>query len=172
MSATWLTILWELAKQFISPTSYSQKPWNCFVWKIWGEEGRLNSHIYSVYVISCCQHTKYSLIMISHTGIIYSTEVWKNSMEFFLVPCGKIYTFQPPKKVRQGTINSGNYLSSDFSVPSQLSKLRFMCFFASVSVVDFPPLQGYRWISLDRKRYPSSQSERFIRLLIKVWVRA
>lgn len=61
LSVTWLTILWEQARQFISPTSYSQKPWNCFVWKIWGEECRLNSHNYikySVHLISCCQHTK------------------------------------------------------------------------------------------------------------------
>lgn len=175
LSVTWLTILWELARQFISPISYSQKLWNYFVWNTWGKEGRLNSDNfikYSVHLTSCYQQQKYGLIMISLTGIIYNTSVWKNRSEYFLAPCGKIHTFHPPRKVRQGTINSHNSLSSGFSVPSHLSKLRFMCYFAAVSVVDFPPLQGYRWISSDRKRYPSSQTERFIKLLIKVWVRA
>lgn len=49
LSVTWLTILWELARQFISPTFYSQKPWNYFVWNTWGEEGRLNSDNYIKY---------------------------------------------------------------------------------------------------------------------------
>lgn len=120
LSVIWLTILWELARQFYSPTSYSQKPWNYFVWNTWGKEGRLNSDNLiknSVHLTSCYQQQKYGLIMISHTVIIYNTSVGKNNSEYFLAPCGKIHTFHPPKKVRQGTINSHNSLSSGFSAP-------------------------------------------------------
>lgn len=93
LSVTWLTILWELARQFISPTSYSQELWNCFVWKVWGQEGKLNFHNYmkySVRLISFCQYTKIRFnydkpywnhlqyLSVKKQQQFFSCSIWKN----------------------------------------------------------------------------------------------
>lgn len=171
-----VTILWELARQFISPTSYSQKPWNYFGWNTWGAdrwEGKLNSDNsikQSGHLPCCYQQQNHDLIMTSTTCTIYNAKVWKQSSNFFSCSLWKktnTPTPPPKKKARGGTMKSFFWLFSSITALQIKIYVPFCiccCFFF--------PLQGYRWISLDRKLYPSSQAERFIKLLIKVWVRA